>query len=258
VVIGARTRGTILGLVAAALLAAEPALAAEPRCGTKDPQTGKIAIATLSFDEKESLTSLRLGRSTRDHKLILRYSIGGCALRGRPILHKTPNVPRGSDQLPDDAIDASHDRGRDELRVTLVVHPKKFHPGRYDAAVRLAGPQFQTTYTRIYVSRSTSAPWLPLSAAVVGALAALAVGIIVSAAKATDPISVDWLWLAIAIPVTLALGVWVLFSDYWGSGVEVWSGASDWAATARNAFGVGSAAVLVAIVAKVVGVSRKP
>lgn len=137
------------------------------------------------------------------------------------------------------------------------MHPKEFDPGKYDAAVRLKGNYLETAYTPLYISRSTSSPVWPLTAAIAGALVALALGLITAASKATGDVEIDRLWFLISLPVTIGLGVWVLFSDYWGNGIEVWVGAGDWAATARNAFGVGSAAVLVAVLAKVIQVKIK-
>lgn len=222
-------------------------------CGAKDPATGDIVRGSLSLDQANSLTSLRFQRSTRDRKLTLQYSVSGCEIDGQPALRIDPNVPRGSNQLPDTAITpGTPEWDLDQLSLTFTVHPKEFDPGKYDAAVRLKASYLQTAYTPLYVSRSTSSPVWPLSAAIVGALVALALGLITAASKVTGQIKIDRLWFLISVPVTIGLGVWVLFSDYWGSGIEVWVGAGDWAATARNAFGVGSAAVLVAVLAKVI------
>jgi hypothetical protein len=214
---------------------------------------GTVLRGALTLNVDSSQTSVRAGTKERKRRLIFDYTVAGCDISDSSPVADVQLLPHGSNELPEEAVDVGAPQLKpDGLQVVVRVDPKKFDPGKYDLVLRISAPYLVRQNTPAYVSRSDAAVWKPLTAVVIGALVAFGLGLIGVASKATDPLKVRWVWLGVALAATLGAGLWVMFADYWSADVEVWAWPGDWAKTAADAFGAGSAGAIAGILANVI------
>jgi hypothetical protein len=260
----AASRIGLIVLLAAVASLATPRASTGAVCGEKPPSAEpneKAPVAALTLNADTSRPTLKIGRDTDDQTLIFDYTITGCELPDNAEPPPDPQLdPHGDKQfdIPKVVTLGTPTIHGDVLTVRGVVHPKAFKPGKYNLVFRTFGTKlFAKQNTPVYISRSENLWRYPISAAIVGALVGLGLGVITVLAKATGDVKFSWVWGLVAVGAAVVAGFYVLRTDYFSDDVEVWSGASDWFKTAADAFLAGSTGALVAITAKVVHVKAK-
>jgi hypothetical protein len=161
-------------LALAVIFASQPSAASATDCGTVDPKSHVTAKAMLSVDP-DSVTTVAFRRSTDPQKLLVRFRVRGCDLRGevqRPTIDVLPK--QNTTNVPEDAVslDQTLADGTD-FSLTFLADPSKFSPGSYGGFIQVRADYLVTARTPISLSRSESNELLPLMLGVLGGFVSL-------------------------------------------------------------------------------------
>jgi hypothetical protein len=193
-----------------------------PKCGVKNPKTGRERAA-LTLDSQSDTTAV-YKRKTGKRTLSFIFTASGCDLgttQPDPAWDVLPK--QDADELPDGAVTFKKitPDGKN-FRAEFTVDSAKFDPGSYGGIVELRAPYLVTNRVPIVVSRSDPRERLPLLIGAVAGLIAVAWFALTKAAS-REELAIPWWWVIFVLLAGSAFGAFAVWASWLDQDVWTWS-----------------------------------